>query len=126
VTFAFGGQTPIINEQRALRNQTLSNRCNLLKRRFGKGCKYLRFAGPETSSLIRLQHQLQSELNQLIVSINRKGLVTFAVPPMTIDCRVSIGESKMMKEAKGFVRETETFQCIKKPDGFDRIHLLLV
>ena len=31
----------------------------------------------------------------------------------------------MMKEAKGFVRETETFQYIKKPDGFDRVHLLL-
>jgi len=72
-----------------------------------------------------LQHQLQSQLNQLVISVNRKGLMTLAVSPMTIDCRLSIGESKMMKEAKCFVRETETFQYIKKPDGFDRVHLLL-
>jgi hypothetical protein len=31
----------------------------------------------------------------------------------------------MMKETKGFVRETETFQYIKKPNGFDRVHFLL-
>jgi hypothetical protein len=35
------------------------------------------------------------------------------------------GESKMMEEAKGFVGESQAFQDIKKPDGFDRIHLLL-
>jgi hypothetical protein len=31
----------------------------------------------------------------------------------------------MMEEAKGIVRETETFQYIEKPDGFDRVYLLL-
>jgi hypothetical protein len=31
----------------------------------------------------------------------------------------------MMNEAKGVVRETEAFQYIKKPDGFDGVHLLL-
>jgi hypothetical protein len=31
----------------------------------------------------------------------------------------------MMEVAKGFVGESQAFQDIKKPDGFDRIHLLL-
>ena len=103
----------------------LFNGRDLLKRRICKSCKYFRFAGLEPSCLIRLQHQLQSQLNQLVISVNRKGLMTLAVSPMTIDCRLSIGESKMMKEAKRFVRETEAFQYIKKPDGFDGVHLLL-
>jgi hypothetical protein len=32
---------------------------------------------------------------------------------MTIDCRVSSGESKMVKEAKGFVRETEASRLLR-------------
>jgi hypothetical protein len=48
-----------------------------------------------------------------------------AVPSVPFDRRAPAGDSKMMKEAKGFVRESETFQYVEKPDGFDGVHMLL-
>jgi len=55
----------------------------------------------------------------------RKRFMILAVPSVPFDRRAPAGDSKMMKEAKGVVRETEAFQFIEKPDGFDRVHLLL-
>jgi hypothetical protein len=126
VTFAFGGQPTMVKEQgHCAVNSEFINGRDLLKRRIGKCGEYFRFAGVEPSCLIRPQHQLQPQLNQFVISVNCKGLVTLAVSPMPFDCRFSTGESKMMEEAKGFVGESQAFQDIKKPDGFFGVHALL-
>jgi hypothetical protein len=79
---------------------------DLLKRRIGKGSKHSRFTRLEPSCLVRLQHHIQSPLNQLIVSVTCEGFMILAVPSVPFYRRVSSGESKMVKDAEGLSVKT--------------------
>jgi ribosome-binding protein aMBF1 (putative translation factor) len=83
---------------------------DLLKRCIGEGREFFRFSGHEPSFLVRFQHQLQSPLDELVVSVLREGFMTLAVTSVPLYCRVSLDKPKIMKKAKGSVRESKSFR----------------
>jgi hypothetical protein len=59
-----------------------------------KGREYFRFSGLEPSFLVRLQYQLQSSLDDLIVSVMREGFMILTVTSVPLYGRVSLDKPK--------------------------------
>jgi hypothetical protein len=120
------GRSPTgrLNDAAAVNDETNSPGWDLLKSRLGKRRKHFGLAGLEATLLVRLQHQLQSLLNQLVGSSASESLKALTVGSVVIDRRRTVLEPEVVEQSKRLVREAENFEGIKKSNAFLRVHSL--